>query len=169
MRVLVIGRFQPFHNGHLQVIQEISEEADAVIVGIGSAQASHTLDDPFTAGERHLMISKSLESNGILDYYLVPIADIDRYSIWVSHVESLVPPFDVVVARNPLTQRLFKESGYEVKAPPAYDRSNFSGKEVRRRMISGGDWHSLVPKGTVDVVNEIQGIERLKHLAIGDE
>ncbi len=60
MRGLLIGRFQPFHKGHLYVIGKIAEEVDEIIIGIGSAQKSHCLDNPFTAGERLMMIKKAL-------------------------------------------------------------------------------------------------------------
>ncbi|HIQ38838.1 MAG TPA: nicotinamide-nucleotide adenylyltransferase, partial [Methanothermococcus okinawensis] len=57
MRGFLIGRWQPFHKGHLSIIEEISKEVDELIIGIGSAQKSHTLNDPFTAGERIMMIT----------------------------------------------------------------------------------------------------------------
>ena len=164
MRSLMIGRFQPFHNGHLEVVRKIVSEADAVIIGIGSAQYSHTPENPFTAGERHLMISKSLEAEDIHAFYLVPIVDVNRYSIWVSHVETLVPPFDRVYTNNPLTRRLFKEDGYDVSGSPLYDREKYSGKEIRDRIRVGAEWENLVPSAVVEVLKEIDGINRIKEL-----
>ncbi|HJJ33958.1 MAG TPA: adenylyltransferase/cytidyltransferase family protein, partial [Methanocorpusculum sp.] len=58
MRGLYIGRFQPFHNGHKAVAEYIAEEADELIVGIGSPQISHEPQHHFTAGERILMITR---------------------------------------------------------------------------------------------------------------
>ncbi len=55
LTALLIGRFQPFHNGHLEVVKTISKKCDRMIIGIGSAQLSHTFENPFTAGERHLI------------------------------------------------------------------------------------------------------------------
>ena len=162
---LFLGRFQPFHNGHLKVIREISAEVDKLVIAIGSAQESHTLDDPFTAGERHLMLSETLDEIGIQNYFLIPIVDINRYSVWVAHVRSLVPPFDVIYTNNELTSRLFRESGFEVKATKLYDRHKYSGKTVRDLMISGGDWRSLVPKGTERVIDMLDGAKRLQDLA----
>ncbi len=65
MTAFIIGRFQPFHKGHLEIIKTILKDNDHVIIGIGSAQFSHTLTNPFTAGERYLMISNTLEANNI--------------------------------------------------------------------------------------------------------
>ena len=40
-RGLLIGRMQPVHNGHIEIIKQILEEVDEIIIGIGSAQLSH--------------------------------------------------------------------------------------------------------------------------------
>ena len=162
---LIIGRFQPFHKGHLQVISKIAAESDQLIIGIGSAQDSHTLDNPFTAGERHVMISESLKDAGIHNHYLVPVVDINRYSTWVSHVQSMVPPFDRVFSNNPLTKRLFHEAGYEVMGAPMYNRAEYSGTKVRERMLRDDGWKALVPDAVVRMVERIDGIGRLKELA----
>lgn len=77
----------------------------------------------------------------------------------------LTPPFDRVYSGNPLVQRLFSEDGYEVTAPPLFYRERYSGTEVRRRMLDDGDWRSLLPDSVVEVIDEINGVERIKHLA----
>ena len=71
---LVIGRFQPLHNGHLEVIRKVASECDRMIIGIGSAQYSHSRDNPFTAGERYLMISETVKAEGIDNVSIVPPA-----------------------------------------------------------------------------------------------
>ena len=165
MRGLFIGRFQPFHNGHFEVIKEMASQVEKLIICIGSAQESHTYEDPFTAGERHLMISESLNQAGIVNYYLIPIVDLNRLSVWVAHVKSLVPPFDAIYTNNDLTARLFRDAGIEVRKPHLYDRDKHSGKGVRKVMAEDGDWQSLVPKGTAQVIEEIDGARRVKELA----
>ena len=164
MRGLFIGRFQPFHNGHLEVIREMASDVDELIIGVGSAQHSHTMQDPFTAGERLLMISESLGAEELNDFYIIPIMDINRYSVWVSHVRSLLPPFDVIYTNNTLTSTLFGEAGIEVRKPRLYDRERYSGKEIRRRMMLGEDWRSLVPEAAARIIDEVGGEERIQML-----
>ena len=65
VRAILIGRMQPIHNGHMQIINEILNEVDEIIIGIGSAQLSHELKDPFTAGERIVMINQALADEGV--------------------------------------------------------------------------------------------------------
>ncbi len=164
---LVLGRFQPFHKGHLEVIRAIAKEWDSVTIGIGSAQFSHTYENPFTAGERHLMISGALREAGMENYSILPIVDVNRYAVWVAHVVSMVPPFKAVYSNNALTKRLFGEAGYEVRASPLFNREIYSGTEIRRRIVVGEKWKHLVPKATAKVIEEIDGLQRLKDLCAG--
>ncbi|MEE1335605.1 nicotinamide-nucleotide adenylyltransferase [Methanobrevibacter sp.] len=168
VRGILIGRMQPVHNGHMEVIKQILDEVDEIIIGIGSAQASHELKDPFTAGERIVMMSQALAERDIdpSRYYIIPMQDINFNAIWVSHVKMLTPPFNIVYSGNPLVKQLFSEEGYEVKQPPLYDRLHLSGTEVRRRILNDENWQELVPKASVDLINEISGVERIKNLSV---
>jgi len=171
MRGFFIGRFQPYHLGHHEIIKEIVNEVDELIIGIGSAQESHTIENPFTAGERILMVSRALDEidpNLRKRVYIIPLEDIYRNALWVSHVRSMVPPFEIVFSNNPLVIRLFKEAGFEVVRTRFYRREHLQGREIRRLMVEGGDWERFVPKSVADVIKEIGGIERIKEIAKND-
>lgn len=161
-RALFIGRFQPFHNGHLAMVRKIVENHGELIVGIGSAQYSHTGENPFTAGERFEMIHRALDVDGIHSYHIVPIPDTHVHSVWVGHVLSLVPKFDSVYTNSALVIRLFKERGIKVVSLPMVEREALSGTEVRRRMFNDGDWVSLVPSVVASYIKEIDGIQRIR-------
>lgn len=166
-RGFYIGRFQPYHNGHQSVLEHIAGNVDEIIIGVGSAQLSHMVDNPFTAGERVLMITRSLAT---LDcpFYVIPIEDIQRNALWVAHVRSMTPPFDTCYSSNPLVVRLFGEAGVSVQSPAMYERETLSGTEIRRRMLNGELWESLVPPAVVQVIQEIDGTNRLCHIAQDD-
>lgn len=168
VRGILIGRMQPVHNGHMQVISKILEEVDEIIIGIGSAQLSHELKDPFTAGERIVMMSQALADAGVDSsrYYIIPMQDINFNAIWVSHVKMLTPPFSIVYSGNPLVKQLFSEEGFEVRQPPLYDRIHLSGTEVRKRILEDNNWQELVPDATVELLREIKGVERIKNLSV---
>jgi len=168
-RAVLIGRFQPLHNGHVEIVEQILGEVDELVIGIGSAQESHTLDNPFTAGERALMISRALAERGVdaSRVYIIPIPDVKNNAIWVSHVCSLCPPFSTVYSGNALVKRLFAEAGFEVKSPPLFKRKEYWGTEVRDRMLKGERWEELVPKAVVKVMQEIKALERLRDLKRG--
>jgi nicotinamide-nucleotide adenylyltransferase len=162
-RGCLIGRFQPFHSGHLRLVKRIAEDVDELVVGIGSADASHTRRNPFTAGERMMMVRKTLEPTDIIDY-VVPIEDLERNSVWVGHVKSMAPEFDVAYSNNPLVVRLFTEAGIEVRQTEMFDREALKGSEIRRQMLDGGDWRQLVPTPVRDVIDEIDGVGRIREI-----
>ena len=168
-RGLYVGRFQPFHLGHLDTIKIVLKSVDELVVVIGSAQYSHTLENPFTAGERVEMATEALREEGIADFYVVPIEDINEHGRWVAHVESLVPRFSAVSTNNPLNQRLFHEEGYEVCTTPLYSRSRYSGTVIRRRILQGKAWKALVPRAVARIIDEIDGVSRIRQLAGKDE
>jgi len=167
MRGAYIGRFQPFHDGHYAMVERISEEVDELVLAIGSADESHTTRNPFTAGERSMMITKSLVDLDLVTY-AVPIEDLNRNSVWVSHVQSMSPRFDVAYSNNPLVIRLFEEAGIEVRQSPMYNREKLEGSEIRERMREGNGWQDLVPPAVVDVIDEIDGVERIQQVGETD-
>jgi nicotinamide-nucleotide adenylyltransferase len=165
MKALFIGRFQPFHLGHLLLLQRLATQYEELIIGIGSSQYHDTSDNPFSETERYQMISRSLDAVGIDDYRIVSIPDIHNPPKWVDHVCSLVSDFDVAIANNPFTRKLFSEKGFQVKGTTYFDRKRYSGKEIRRRMRADEPWEDLVPKPVSEYIFSIDGIARLKHIS----
>jgi nicotinamide-nucleotide adenylyltransferase len=161
MRGLVVGRFQPFHKGHLAAIREALSKCDELIVVIGSAEDSHTERNPFTAGERVQMILSALEPEERARILIIPIRDVNRYSVWVNHVESYVPPFDTVFSNSNLTRSLFLKAGYEVERTKAYNPNMYSATEIRRRIVSGKSWSKLVPEKVAVFLRAIEARQRL--------
>jgi nicotinamide-nucleotide adenylyltransferase len=166
-RGFYIGRFQPYHNGHHRMVDRIASEVDELVLGIGSAGDSHSTHDPFTAGERIMMLTKSLVDYDLVTY-AVPIEDLERNSVWVSHVQSMSPDFEVAYSNNPLVIRLFEEAGVEVRQSMMFNREELEGTEVRERMIDDRNWEDLVPDPVVEVVRETNGIERIQQISATD-
>lgn len=170
-RGLYVGRFQPFHLGHLSVIKDILKEIDELVIVIGSAQYSHNVNNPFTAGERLVMVRKALEEAkiDISRVWVVPVPDVHLHMMWVSSVEGYTPRFDVVYSNEPLTHRLFLEAGYNVKAIRSYERKLYSSTEIRKRMLEDKSWEELVPKSVAAFIREIDGVNRLRDLVKSDK
>ncbi len=170
-RGLYVGRFQPFHLGHLEAIEDVLKKVKEIVIVIGSAQYSHNIDNPFTAGERVVMIRRALQEAG-LDYsrlWVVPVPDVHLHMLWVSALEGYTPHFDVVYSNEPLTRRLFMEAGYKVKNIQFFRRKVYNSTLVREKMLAGENWTKLVPKSVADFVNEIDGVNRLRDLATTDK
>ena len=96
MNALYIGRFQPFHKGHANAIEQIFktiETGDVLYIGIGSAENNFTDQNPLTAGERFEIIESAMQEMGIdkKRYSIVPIRNIDHYALWPYHVQQYIP------------------------------------------------------------------------------
>ena len=170
-RGLYIGRYQPIHLGHMHCIEEIIAKTSEVIIAIGSAQFSHTLHNPFTAGERITMIRLAMDEAKIdaSKYYLIPIRDLRIHDLWVPNLVSQTPRFEIVFSNEPVTSRLFKEAGFRVEPIPFYDREQYSATEIRERIVKGSGWENLVPPSTAAYIKTIFGDERLRELALSDK
>lgn len=160
-RGLFVGRFQPFHLGHLQDVKNALKEVDELVIGIGSSNESNTKENPFTAEERIEMVDLALPANEIGNYTVFLIPDLHDDKKWIEHIETLVPGFDVVYTGNKWTERCFKGK-YKVKKVNILE--GISSTIIRDRMIKGGDWQSLVPKEVVGFISRIKGVERVKRI-----
>jgi nicotinamide-nucleotide adenylyltransferase len=169
-RGLFVGRFQPFHIGHLKAVKGILKKLDELVIVVGSSQYSHRTDNPFTAGERVTMIRRTLEEERISPsrYWIVPVPDVHVHITWVAQVIGYTPKFTVVYTNDPLTRRLFIEASYEVRPVPFHKRELYSATEIRKRMLNGKNWEELLPSSVVQFIKEIDGVERLRDLAKTD-
>ena len=100
MNALFIGRFQPFHHGHLYVITSIMKEHNSIVIGIGSSQYSNTLENPFSYSERKEMITRVLTAASISSFQIESIPDIHDPPNWVDHVTKLVSDFNIIYTNN---------------------------------------------------------------------
>lgn len=167
-RGLFIGRFQPMHLGHLEVMRRLAAGHDELVVAVGSANVSHTPLNPFTGGERVAMVHAALREAGVANALTLPLPDVGRNAVWVSHVASLVPRFTTLYTNNPLPRRLFQEAGYQVRPAPFHERERYEGTRIRRLMLDGGAWEGLVPPAVARMVREERLLDRLRDLAHPD-
>ena len=166
-RGLFIGRFQPFHLGHIAAIKFALTNVDELIIVIGSSQASYDQQNPFTSGERLSMIKDSLNADTLIDCkktLIVPVPDTNVHSTWTHTVDMLVPKYDVVFTNNAFTGYLFIQRNIPVTEPKLLNRNDLSGTEIRRRMLKNIKWTNLVTEQTQLVIQKINGVERVKKI-----
>jgi len=170
-RGLYVGRFQPFHLGHLDAIKAVLAKVDELVIVIGSAQYSHNLKNPFTAGERLVMVRHSLQEAGVdlARVWIVPVPDMHLHMLWVSTVEGYTPKFNKLYSNEPLTRRLFMEAGYTVENISFFERQTYASTHIREKMLKDQSWTTLVPKSVTDFIIEIDGVNRLRDLVRTDK
>jgi bifunctional NMN adenylyltransferase/nudix hydrolase len=86
-----IGRFQPFHNGHLSVLQAGLAQAEQLILLIGSAWQARNVRNPWTHEEREQMIRAGLSDDENRRLLCLPLMDVPyNDEIWVRNVQATV-------------------------------------------------------------------------------
>jgi len=164
MNGLLIGRFQPFHLGHLEAVNFALSKVEQLYIGIGSSNKSHQLRNPFTVEERKQMILSSLDENIIKRVSIYEIPDLDDHSKWVSSVDEIIPEYDIVFSNDDFTHSLYEKKENEVIPVVLKSRSNLSGTNIRRLIQTDGDWRDLVPNGTKNILLKNDVKNRLRDL-----
>jgi len=172
---LFIGRFQPFHLGHLSVIKKAISENDRLFIGIGSTEQNFRPANPFTAGERFQMIEAALDEAKIerTKYAIIPIRNINNYALWPRHVAMHLPPFEKIYTGSETVKNLYENENLTRKNP--YEIINvakelkISSTQIRELILTGGKWEILVPPATAEFIAKLGGINRLKAVQEADK
>ena len=171
-RGLMLGRFQPFHNGHLALTKQILSECDELVIIIGSAQFNFIDKDPFSAGERVLMIHEALKEAGIdlSRCYIIPLANDENNARWLAYLRSMAPPFDVLYSGNDFVKYLARsqDSGIAIEAPLFAQVGEYNGTNIRHLIQGGKPWEHLVPPAVAKVIQQVGGIVRINMLTRSD-
>jgi nicotinamide-nucleotide adenylyltransferase len=159
------GRFNPPHKGHLSVIKHLlDKECAELVIAIGSALSSHEPRNPFTGGERLLMLKAMLSEAGLLERtILVQVPDsVGSYEQTAANLALVCPPFDVVFTNRGIIADVFGGWGFSTKSFPEFNREKFSSTNLRKALLSGGKWTDLVPPSVSQWLTENGGVRRLK-------
>ena len=151
---LFVGRFQPFHNGHLAALRYAASMCDCIVIGIGSSQKSGTSTNPFTYAQRIRMIRSAIRGSGTESKTrIMGIPDFGDNEKWFGYIIGKVPGIDAVFTRNVLVKSIFRSHGVEVISPRWHDRKTLRATLIRGMMAKGGRWQPRVPPGTTKEIN----------------
>ncbi len=164
MNGLVIGRFQPFHLGHLDALRFALTKVDNLLVGIGSSNKPIHKNNPFSAEERKEMILSSIDESISKRIQIYFIPDLENHKKWIENADSLLPKFEVVFTNDEMTQSLYSKRGTNVIQVPFTKREILSGTNIREKIVTDQNWQQLVPDGTKRVLQKISAKERLERL-----
>jgi len=160
----MMGRFQPFHLGHLDLVKQILSECNEVIIALTGSQFNYIEKDPFTAGERIEMIHDSLKDAGVdlSKCYILGIENQFNVATWASYLKSALPKFDKVYSGNEYVKMLLADSGIDVVIPNFLEREKYSATKIRDAISRDTQWESLVPVTVATIIKKIDGISRIK-------
>ena len=164
MNGLLIGRFQPFHLGHLDALQFALSKVDKLWVGLGSSNLPPQKDNPFSAEQRQEMILSSIDDvmKEKISIYFIP--DLDNHMKWIEKIDTIVPKFDIIFSNDELTNHLYSKRDIQIMTIPFLKRDKLSGTRIRDLIISDQNWNDLVPEGSKNFLEKINAKNHLKNL-----
>lgn len=163
-RALFIGRFQPFHKGHLKALQKLVASYFEVIVVIGSSNQNFTVQNPLTISERLQLLRKVIEHEKWEKKisYLLPFPDMTDNIVWTRLLVDLLPPFDAVCCGNyDNVLQFFEHLQYRTERLPFLDRIRLQGTVIRTRIQEGKEWESAIPTYLLPLLLSFHFKERL--------
>ena len=164
MNGLLIGRFQPFHLGHLAALRFALSKVDKLWIGLGSSNKPLQKNNPFSAEERKEMILSSIDESMKQRIQIYFIPDLENHIKWIELIDTLVPRFDTVFTNDELTIHLYSKRDVEVLPIPFVKRDILSGTNIRDMIISDQTWEDFVPEGTKIFLSKTSTKQRLKNL-----
>ena len=166
----MMGRFQPFHLGHLDLVKQILSECNEVIIAITSSQFNYLEKDPFTTGERIEMIHNSLKESSIdmTRCYVIALENQLNISTWASYLKSSLPAFDKVYSGNNYVSMLLSDSGISVIKPKFLKKEQYNATKIRSMIMSNGEWKHHVPSAVFELLTQINAKNRLNVISKSD-
>jgi nicotinamide-nucleotide adenylyltransferase len=169
---MIHGRFQPFHNGHLEYLRGAAERSDEVFVGITNPdparikpEASDPLrhlpeSNPFSYVERLLMVKAAARDAGIEAerLHVIPFP-VNEPELWPPYVPPDVVHFIRLFSDwgGTKLERL-REAGYEVVILDEGAEKEVSGADVREALRTGGDWEAMVPPAVAALLKRLERV-----------
>jgi nicotinamide-nucleotide adenylyltransferase len=166
---MIHGRFQPFHNGHLEYLRGAAAQSEGVFVGITNPDPQRIKEEPsdplrhlpesnpFTYVERLLMVEEVAADEGIRAH-VIPFP-VNEPELWPAYVPAGVKQYLRLFSEWGGTKlERMREAGYEVVILDEGADKEISGADVREALRAGEGWESLVPPGVARVINSLQRV-----------
>jgi nicotinamide-nucleotide adenylyltransferase len=169
---MIHGRFQPFHNGHLQYLLGAYGRSEEVFVGITNPdptriqpEASDPLrhlpeSNPWSYAERLIMVKAAARDAGLdlARVHVIPFP-VNEPELWAAYVPDGVTQYIRLFSEWGGTKldRL-RDAGYDVVVLDEGTEKEISGADVREAIREGGDWEALVPAGVARVIRSFDRV-----------
>lgn len=119
---IFIGRFQPFHTAHLELVQEALRQAKTAIVVIGSYKKAPSPKHPWSAEERESMIRATLSPEENERVKIVYVRDYYNDSLWLADVSRQVNEIIGDLSTVVLVGHEHDHTSYYLRAFPQWDK-----------------------------------------------
>lgn len=161
---LIIGRFQPLHNGHLELINSALDNNDKVLILVGSAKQLPDFKNPFSYEERLDVLRITLDDKA--DLAIRPLPDKPSDDEWLQDVIAHVNDFEEDPTKVNLYCHPKDEAWYRKNLLyPINTESDLeiSATEIRHAWYTDElpFWQEDIPKASLTLLTETTDFDRL--------
>jgi bifunctional NMN adenylyltransferase/nudix hydrolase len=164
--LVLIGRFQPFHSAHLEIVKRATALCEQLIIITGSAKQPRTYKNPFTSAERAGMIKSATRGLNMQIYIEPNIDTIYNDQAWAVRIQGIVSKYAVLGTKTGIIGHkkddssfyldMFPQWGYEnvelIEFLSAVDiRDLYFKRDVNMKFIKG-----VVPETVFDFLDEFR-------------
>jgi nicotinamide-nucleotide adenylyltransferase len=159
---LFIGRFQPFHKGHMYALEFSAAMCKELVIGIGSAGESGTGRNPLSSKARIRIIRAALDGASLDARCIrfIEIPDFKDDEKWFRYITRKEPGIEAVFSHHWLVKRIFRGHGLAVIMPPWHKRSSLVATKIRRMIKEKRNWRGRVPAGAIKEISLYEKIIR---------
>ncbi len=158
--IMLIGRFQPLHNAHLEIIKRCTALTDQLVIVAGSARQPRTYKNPFTFDERAQMIRNATAGLSMRVYVEPNIDTIYNDQAWAVRVQGIHSKYQCLGTKTAIIGHKKDDSSFYLDMFPQWEYINveeiepLSAVNIRdlyfRRDVNFNFLKSVVPETTLD-------------------
>lgn len=164
--VVLIGRFQPLHNAHLEIIKRCTALTDQLVIIAGSAKQPRTYKNPFTFDERRQMILNATSGLSMRIYVEPNIDTIYNDQAWAVRVQGIHSKYQCLGTKTAIIGHKKDQSSEYLDFFPQWDFINveeiepLSAVNIRdlyfTRTYNSNFIKNVVPETTYDFLQEFR-------------
>lgn len=165
---VVVGRFQPFHHGHLEYVLQALGLAEHLYIGITTPGETATpyepneparfgkANNPFSYEEREAMITEALKEAGInLGHITFVHFDPQHITQWHAQVPGDVVYFLLLLGNEEQKVKDMQAQGLKVHVLDRKENRDHIGSEIRTKIATGEAWEHLVPNAVAEQIKKL--------------
>ncbi|MGB8701729.1 MAG: bifunctional nicotinamide-nucleotide adenylyltransferase/Nudix hydroxylase [Thermosynechococcaceae cyanobacterium] len=170
---IYIGRFQPFHLGHLQTVKLALDRTEQLILILGSHQVASDIRNPWSSQERIEMIQACLSPADLKRVHFLPLRDwVYSDNLWLAAVQQQVVEITQGSSSVAVLGHRKDGSSYYLDLFPQWDYletgsfQNLNSTDIRRAYFEAMDtgYLACVPDGVAQFLNAFQTGDRYRDL-----
>jgi bifunctional NMN adenylyltransferase/nudix hydrolase len=122
--LVLIGRFQPFHSAHLEIVKRATALCEQLIIITGSAKQPRTYKNPFTSAERRAMIKSATGGLSMQIYVEENVDTIYNDQAWAVRIQGIVSKYAVLGTKTGIIGHKKDDSSFYLDMFPQWGYEN---------------------------------------------